>query len=156
MKFLKFKRKSQAAVEYLTIVGVAFAIIFPAAILFYNYSQTSNIEVMESQINLVGNKILDRAEAMYSLGEGSWVQLEANIPEIVKNVYFIPKEEMVIAYKTQQGIEETVFFTDLNITTPYNFTDSGVTLYNISDDFHTGLIKVRIESKGDYLLIELI
>ncbi|MBN1377312.1 hypothetical protein JW949_03190 [Candidatus Woesearchaeota archaeon] len=156
MKFLKLRRKSQAAVEYLTIVGVAFAIIFPAAILFYNYSQTSNIEVMESQINVVGNKILDRAEAMYSLGEGSWVQLEANIPDIVNNIYFIPKEEMVVAYKTQQGVEETVFFTDLNITTPYNFTDSGVVLYNISDDFHTGLIKVKIESRGDYLVIQLI
>ena len=137
---------AQSAFEYLLVVGIALLIIVPGAILFYNYSFGSSDEMMRSTIDLVGNEIIDSVEKVYYIGENSWETIRLDVPESVKNIYVLNNYELVIEYESKVGFSEAVFFSDINMTTPY-------AQGNISDEPHPGLNVIKIISMGDYVLI---
>ncbi|MFC2134079.1 class III signal peptide-containing protein [Bacteroidota bacterium] len=138
-------RKGQISVEYLLIIGMALAILVPGSILFYNYSKNSNEQLVASQINRIGKNIISNAEQMYTIGKNSWVTLDISFPESTTDAYIVDGSELVIKYQTTRGITESVFFTDITI--------EGLFSGNISNPFHSGNMKIKIESLGDRVLI---
>jgi len=136
--------------EYMLIVGFALVVIIPATFLFYNYSRGSNDELIASQINSIGVEMLDSVERMYIGGEHQWETLKLNLPDTVTEMYILDNTELVIEYNTQSGLSEAVFFSDINMTTPT--TDCVGNVCNFS--INPGYIKVRVESKGDYVLLK--
>jgi len=142
-KRLIFK-KGQIAVEYLFILALALAIIVPGSMLFFNYSRDSNEKLTASQINKIGDNIINQAEDIYSIGKNSWTTVETNFPETTINAYIIDNE-FIITYNTPHGVTEGVFFSNVPIQGAYG--------NNISSEFHMGFTSIRIESKGGYVLI---
>ncbi len=139
-------KSGQGAFEYILIVAIAMVLIVPGVILFYNYSLKSNDQVLRSQIEMIGNDLMDAAEKVYYIGEYSWQSVRINIPEKVTNILVLDNSELVVQYNTMSGISEAVFFSDINIT-------PGGYAYSISNSMHPGLNIIKVESKGDYVLI---
>lgn len=143
---LLINRKAQISVEYLLIMTMALAIIVPGSLLFYRYSEDSNEKLVAGQINQIGKKIVNNAEEMNTIGKNSWITLDISFPKSTRNVYVSGNSALVIVYQTSIGLTEAVFFSDVSL----NGTYSG----NISQDFHSGFMKVKIESKGEYVSIQ--
>lgn len=145
----------QGAFEYILIVAIAMLLIVPGVVLFYNYSLKSNDQVMRSQIDMIGNDLMDAVEKVYYVGEYSWQSLKIDVPNQVKNIYILDNSELIVEYNTYYGISEAVFFSDINITPGGNsfLLPSGQIAGAISNDIHPGLNIIKVVSKGDYVLI---
>ncbi|MBU1200986.1 MAG: hypothetical protein KJ583_04200 [Nanoarchaeota archaeon] len=138
-------KKGQIAVEYLFILALALAIIVPGSMLFFNYSKESNEKLTASQVNKIGNNIVNQAEDIYTIGKNSWTTIQTDFPTTATNAYVVD-DELVITYNTPRGTTEGVFFSNVPI-------QGGYANGSISPDFHHGFMSIRIESKGDYVLI---
>ena len=139
-------RKGQISIEYLFILAMSLAIIIPGSMMFFRYSQESNEQLVASQINRIGTNVITTAEEIYTVGDGSWITLDVTIPQSAKDAY-VEGDDLVIEYRSSSGITEAVFFSDIDIQGPY--ADGA-----ISPSFHTGTMQIRVESKGDYVLIQ--
>jgi|FLOH01.1.fsa_nt_gi hypothetical protein len=138
-------KKAQISVEYLFIIGLSLAIIIPGSMLFFNYTNESNEKLVSSQINSIGKNVVNSAGEVYTLGKGSFITLDMNLPESVVNIYTIGDYELVIEYRTGNGVTEAVFFSDVKIYGAYDGEVSG--------DFHTGFMPLKIESMGGNVTI---
>lgn len=146
--------KGQAAFEYLMLMGVAMFLIVPGAFLFYRYSMQSNDELIKANIHFIGNQIVDTVEKVYYIGESSWESVKVEVPDNVQWIYILDNSELVIRYNTQIGISEAVFFSDINMSTPFIVGNQ----YFLSDpslpgNNHTGLTVIKISSMGRYVLL---
>ena len=166
-------RKAQVSLEYLLIVGLAFAVLIPTSYFFYTYSQSSNEATIRSQINKVGNNFLTTAESSYGLAEGSILTAEATYPRNVKDIYILNKNELIIKYDTGSGVSEAVFFSSIDLAGNYTYTPgndcelstrsicTNITLLNLpcANSAFTancptqGNHNVKFESRGSYVLI---
>jgi hypothetical protein len=143
----------QGAFEYILVIGIAMLLIVPGVVLFYNYSLKSNDEVMRSQINMIGNDIMDAVEKVYYIGEYSWQSLKIDIPNKVTNIYILDNSELVVEYHSYSGVSEAVFFSDINITPGGNAIPSPPGAVSISNSMHPGLNIIKVVSMGSYVLI---
>lgn len=139
-------KRAQASFEYVMVVAIAFIIIVPGAFLFYNYSNKSSEDLTRAKIEMIGNELVDSVEKVYYIGENSWETIEVDAPENVNRIYLANNYELVIQYDAHSGFSEAVFFSDINMTSPYV---SG----NISDNPHAGRNIIRITSMGSYVII---
>jgi hypothetical protein len=146
-------KQGQGAFEYILVVGIAMLLIVPGVILFYNYSLKSNDEVMRSQINMIGNDIMDAAEKVYYIGEYSWQSLKIDIPNKVTNIYVLDDSELVIEYHSYAGLSQAVFFSDVDIAAGGNSIPNPPGAVAISNEMHPGLNIIKIVSMGSYVLI---
>ena len=148
-KILKNKR-GQSAVEYLTIISIAFIMIIPAVMLFFNYSKTTNDQVISSQLNLIGSQILSTSEEMNVLGAGSWVTLDINFPESLINASVNNNgQDLVFKYYTTNGESYSV-----NFAKRFGFEVGDKKCKSTTCDlgFNAGKNSVRIESLGSGLI----
>ena len=152
------EKRGQVSLEYLVILGMALAVLIPATYLFYDYSQSTNERVVRGQIDVIGAKVITQAKAMYALGRNNRVTLDLTIPAPVTNITVLDGIELVMTYKSRQGVQDAVYFSDVNITGAYQMdnspcpdycTDSKWTVKPIA----SGAISLRIESKGDYVVL---
>lgn len=141
-------QKGQISVEYLMILGVTFVMIIGASYVFYNYSQSTNTEIVKSQVNVLGNKLVNQAEAIYSVGEGSLVRLPLTVPEEVEEIYVVDSNTLVIAINTPSGTSDSIFFTDFPIDGTANRPGGGRTIGPI----YEGKMEITIQSRGSYVL----
>lgn len=158
----KKKSKAQVSVEYLIIIGISFAILIPAGYFFYNYSKSSNEGSIRTQITQIGTSVLTNAESVYGLSDGSLVTLDVRYPNNVRDVYILDNRELVIKYELSSGINEAVFFSNVNISGNYQHSDFSLcaslpcgdsTINNIP--VQPGNHQLKFESKTEYVLITL-
>jgi len=113
---LSSQAKAQSSVEYLVIVALTFAIIVPAAYIFYNYSLESTNEIKDSQVLEIGRTVIDSAQAIYYSGQGSKTVVELRIPDNVYNVSILDGRELSFTLRTPFGLSDAVFFSKVNIS----------------------------------------
>lgn len=152
------EKRGQVSLEYLVILGMALAVLIPATYLFYDYSQSTNERVVRGQIDVIGSKVITQAKAMYALGRNNRVTIDLTIPSPVINVTILDGMELVLTYRSRQGVQDAVYFSDVNITGAY-MADGSPCTDHCSDSKWTanpivsGAISLRIESKGDYVVL---
>ena len=134
--------KSQSAVEYLIIIGLTLGLILPTTYLFFRYSAQSNEQIIDSQINQIGNSIIDTAEIVYFSGKDSKIILELNIPKNIESVYILGDRELVFTRVSEIGINEVVFFSSVDVPIK---SDAASLAYIASP----GIKKVRIQAVDD-------
>lgn len=129
-------------------------LIVPGAVLFYNYSSKSADEVSRSQIDILGNDFIDAVEKVYYIGENSWETIKIDAPDNVKWIYILDNSELVIEYDSRVGRSEAVFFSDINITTPYLMSGKEyISDITVENETHAGYRQVKVTSMGNYVLI---
>jgi len=143
------KKRAQAAIEYLLVGAMVTLVILPTIYIFYAYSQTSNEEIRQSQLNKVGTDIVDIAEQVYYLGESSKVTIDAAMPKGIIGIEVWENQEVV--FFLQDG-SEIAFMSKVNITT--NQHCIGRCYGNFTETFHSpGLKSIIIEAKKDHVFI---
>lgn len=112
----RWESRAQASMEYLFIVAMAMVIIIPASLLFFDFSSGSEDRVVNSQVYLAGSSILVAVEQVFVMGTDSRVTIDVTLPDAFENatVYCATMVcELAIAYNTQSGVSEQVFFSDI-------------------------------------------
>jgi len=133
--------KAQSALEYLMIIALVLGLIIPITYLFFRYSSQSTEQIIDSQINQIGNSIVDTAEIVYFSGENSKIILEINMPERVGDIYILANRELVFEISSEIGETEAVFFSSVGIP-----MTEGTDLTEIAGQ---GRNKIKIESVDD-------
>lgn len=142
--FLTRAKLSQVSMEYLFIVALTFAIMIPAAYLFFNYSRGSTQEISDAQIIKLGRSVVDASETIFYSGQGSRTVLDLNIPKGISSVLIIDGKELVFNITTSFGVSEIVFFSAVNLTTIGGNCNANVCILPGFDV--QGLKKLRIET----------
>ena len=144
-----FMNKAQTSIELLMVVAIALAILVPASIAFFDYAQDTSSMIVASQINILGNNLINKAEEMYVLGSQSWTTLDFSVPNEVINASIVNQTELFINYRTPIGTSQAVFFsTRFRIT---NGVDSCIDPCSIQLD--PGTSRYRIQSFGQNVSI---
>lgn len=154
------KKRGQVSFEYITIISFGMLILLTAIYLFYNYSMDSNDSFVTSSIDDLGQNIISNSEILYyTTGKGSTVILETNIPDNVKEIYFInnsEESEIIIGYQLKKGYSESVYFAPLSITGIYVYPDNTnkTSPFNDIANFHSGKLKLQITKTEGGVKIE--
>ena len=142
-------KKAQPALEYLMITALVLGIIVPTTYILFRTTSESNVKILYSQINQIGNNIIDTAETVFFSGEGSRIVLEVNMPKGVTNVKILANRELVFDIVSELGTAEAVFFS--KVTIPIISDDSTAGCINngncgLSDLAGEGLKRINIEA----------
>ncbi len=151
-------KRGQISFEYLAIVTFGLMILLVAVYIFYGYSLSSNDGFVVSQVEDIGNQIIDTSELLYyTTGKGSSVNLQLNLPTNVKNIYFINstfESELVISYNLRRGTTESVFFTEVNLNGSYPLGSDTSSIFASPENFHSGALKLKIISVDGGIILE--
>ena len=142
-------KKAQPALEYLMIIALVLGIIVPTAYLLFRTTSESNAQILYSQINQIGNKIIDTAETVFFSGEGAKIVLDINMPEGITNAEILANRELVFDIVSELGATEAVFFSSTTI--PIISDDTAADCINngncgLSDLAGEGLKRINIEA----------
>ena len=85
-------------------------------IIYYDYTATSNDEIISRQIYQVAQKIVDEAETVYYLGEPSQTKIKVHIPNQIVAASIEQEKEVVFKMRTKTGISDIVQVSSVNIT----------------------------------------
>ncbi|MBN1792302.1 hypothetical protein JW826_01310 [Candidatus Woesearchaeota archaeon] len=144
-----FSIRAQSSFEYIMLIAIVLLFVVSGVGVVYHYSQRSTEDVQTATIEKIGTDILDTVEKVYFIGGDSWETIRLNIPKNVKGVYVLDNQELIIEYDSYGGISEAVFFSDVNLTTPYVSGNRA----NLSDFAHSGINLIRVVSSGGYVNI---
>lgn len=136
--------KSQASMEHVMIVAVAFLTIVPMVYLFYSYSQSSVEDINFARLHKFGNTLVNTAETVYYLGEPTRITLEETVPEGIKNMTIKIDGQIYELIFTLQDGSDAVYSSNVNISGVFD-----------EYDYSSGLKRIIIESKGYYVLINV-
>lgn len=130
--------KAQVGVEYLMVFGFALIITLPVIYYFFIYSEGPATEANTQQALLVARRVVDNAEVVYSLGEGTRTTLRAYVPNTVISS-MVTNNEVVFRVAGSAGTSDVVYPCSVNING---------TLPN-----STGVYYIHFEAFEDYVNI---
>lgn len=130
-------KRGQISVEHLFILSLAILILIPGTVLFYQFSKTSNDQLIANQVKRIGDEIIKNSEIVYYLGDGSRLILDLNFPKTIKYLN-ISNDEIVMKFTSYSGNQQAVFFPEVSMEGNY----SG----SIFRNFHTGTVRMVIEN----------
>lgn len=111
--------KAQFAVEHMLVIALGILVIIPIVYFFYNYSVSQMDEVSMTQINRMGNDILNSAESVYYMGKPSRVTLDTNMPPGVNGIYILGTKEIVYNFTFRGKYSDIAFSSNVPIAGPY-------------------------------------
>lgn len=113
---LKFiMKKGQISMEYLMIAGFSLAIITVLMIVFSFQNSSQEFQVVDSQINKIGNRIISAAERVAWVGPPARETVKIYMPEKVTNISFY-STELVFKAKLTNSESDLVFPSEVFIT----------------------------------------
>ena len=131
-KLYKLNKKSQAAIEYMSVVMISLMLISGVAYFFMMESSSMDDELLQGRVNEIGTNIRNFAqEAHYSTGVYRKTIRQMHIPQEVVQVY--AQDEHQIVFETRDGR----FFTYHSDVPVYGYVNTSV---------HTG--EVIVENVG--------
>src|SRR3989338_8107354 len=142
-------KKAQPALEYLMIIALVLGIIVPTTYFLFRTASESNVKILYSQINRIGNNIIDTAETVFFSGEGAKIVLEVNMPKGITNARILANRELVFEIVSELGTTESVFFSSTTIPIISNDPTAGCINNgncDLSDLTGEGLKRIKIEA----------
>ena len=113
-------KKAQFATEHILVVAFGLLIIVPIVYFFYTYSIGQVEEVSLTQINKMGNDIINNAETVYYMGKPSRITLDVNMPDNIENIVILGNKELVFHIDVgMSNYTEMAFSSNVPIVGPY-------------------------------------
>ena len=109
---LRSPTRGQVSMELILTFSFAILIISFLAIVFYEHTVTTNIDINSNQAGLIARKIADTASSVYYLGAPSTVALQVYMPENIKNITMQDRE---IVFTLDSG-SEIIGLAKINLT----------------------------------------
>lgn len=138
-------KKSQAAIEFLFVVGFAMLLLLPSLALFGRFVQETSYTVTTSQATKIGYYMLSTATQAYHGSNGTVIVIEVNFPDGIKNMMIPTEDELVFIIETAGGESEMVFYSEVPINGTFNKTD-----------YTKGLKKLKLSTIDSTVQIERI
>lgn len=135
---IKKNKKAQISMEYIAIVGFVMAVTIPMILIYHNYSGQTRDEIISNQVSQIAKKLVDSAESVYYLGEPSKNTLKVYFPNNIQQIT-IGNKELVFRIRTRNGLDDIVVVSHVEL--------------NGSLSVSSGIHHIKLESKGDYVLI---
>ena len=105
--------KGQISFEHIMLVAFAVAVLVPGVYFFYVYSQGTQAMLSGAQYAKLGEEMISTAQEARAQGSGTWLQLDANLPEKTLGMNVSDSgRELVFTYQTSFGKSKAVFFSD--------------------------------------------
>lgn len=150
-------RRGQMSVEYVMILGMVFAILIPAVIFVYAYSQTSASKVEAAQYAKLGQELQTAAIQTAALGKDSWITVDVTSPKSLHDINVTGGgHELTLSYNSVAGPTAVVYYTAMKLQSAqcgndcsifsgehrgghnsFRFTTTGKSEVTISDVFAT-------------------
>jgi uncharacterized protein (UPF0333 family) len=105
----------QVAMEYLLITGFVFLILAVIMVISYSQSAAFSRQVTASQIQKVGNQIIDAANGAYYAGPPTKRTLTLYFPELINNVS-IDNTSLTFTVQGEGGVYEYSISAATNMT----------------------------------------
>lgn len=143
--------RGQQSIEYMIIVGATLVLVLAATAFYFGFSQARDARSVAEQVNQAGRQIVESGRQTFLLGQGARETLTVRLPSGVQRVYVVQANpyELVIQYRTRLGTSDAVFFSPVNISTPYpdgNLTNTHVGTFEIQ--FNALYDRVHMEVQG--------
>ncbi len=116
-------KQSQAAVEFLFIIGFAMLLLIPSLALFARFVQESSYTVTTSQVNKIGNVMLSTAIQAYHGTNGTIIVIDINFPKGVKNMTIIDNQQLVFITDIGGALSENAYYSEIPINGSFNESD---------------------------------
>lgn len=132
------KKRGQASVEYLILIGVMLAFLIP--LFYYSLSEiTNNLKISQADnaVNLIAGKI----DNVYSLGSGNREKLKVTIPRGTASLEIIENKTVelkLLVFGNQTEIFKTTKATNIQGSLPKN----PGTYFFIIESLENGEVKV--------------
>ncbi len=112
-------RKAQSSVETLIVLGIASAMLLPAAYMFYSFLLHSTAEIVEAQVNSIGHSFLENANLVYNYGTNAKVTAEYEFPDRILNMT-LEKNRLVFYVDLGTGERSYEYPFSHNVTGTFN------------------------------------
>ena len=119
--------KSQAATEYLLIIGFVTFVLSAIVILAYFYTGMSKAAVRQNQLQVAMQQIIRTSESVYYSGAPSQLPVSVYFPPGIKNITIINKE-IIVETETNSGVSKRVFNSRVNMTGNVDFKEGTRTI----------------------------
>lgn len=145
-----FGKKGQASIEFFVTFSLAFIILLPIIYLFHNFSTKSSVNIAYKQINILGNDIVNAAEATFYMGNPARLTLQGSFPPGLTDIEIIDDwsngdNELVFHFEDGQTM---AFFSDVNINATIDVEDYSPGIKHI-------LFETRNTSTDKYVNIDI-
>lgn len=99
--------KTQAATEYIMVVGFVIVILIPGIYLYVKYSSESQDSIVNAKIDAISNEIVKATDLVYSYGDGSQTTVSVDLPENVVMINFQGRE-VIFTVINSKGSESEI------------------------------------------------
>ncbi len=111
----KAMQKAQVSSEYVILVGFIVAISIPMLLVYFNFTNSVNDQIISTQLDKVTKSVVDAADTVYFLGEPSQRTLKVYIPANVREV-ILANRTLVYRMKSSSGDSDIVGVSSTNLT----------------------------------------
>lgn len=148
-------RRAQVSLEFLMIVGLAMVLMISSSYLVYDFTQSETDQGAMQQVASIGYRLIDQAANMYVYGSGSFITLQASLPQAIQDIYIAENSTVVFELATGQGIAPVYVFSDIAINGTESMGGQEVRIVNSSRSINPGTAQFRVTSKGDWVEITI-
>ena len=155
---MALRKRSQAATEYIMIVGFVMVLLTPLTYLIYSYSQQYSSEVAHAQALDIGSRIVDSAESIFYFGEPSRITLDVSMPSGITGMAAFNSNFSCSActelrfYFADESEVIAPSFVRINFTDAARWNYGHVTVYNASSrSFSPGKRSFQLYAFNDYV-----
>ena len=127
------KKRGQASLEYMVIIGFSVLLVIPLIIMYANEKSDLDIKVNSNQAQLIERKICDAAESVYYLGEPSKTRLKVYMPKNIEEIYFT-NNTLMFMMRAGDSITEIPRVCLVNLTENISFNPGYQFIYIEADN----------------------
>ena len=116
--------KSQTTVEFIILTACLFLVFLPILYLLSDYSIKTSSEIITTQVNQLGSKLVTESREMYYLGLFSKEVITVNIPNGITNMSFLVINKsgsfeyyFIVNYTQEDKSLQQVFLSDIPLIT---------------------------------------
>jgi len=117
------KKKAQAAIEFLFVVGFAMLLIIPSLALFGRFVEETAYTATTSQVNKIGNYMVTTAVQVYQGTNSSMLVIEVNLPDGVQNLTIVNQNEIVFGINIGGAETEQVYYSEVPLNGTFDASD---------------------------------
>lgn len=144
--------RAQVSLEFLMITAVAMVLMTATSFFLFDYTQSKTDQNALQQSAQVGYRLVDQATNMYVYGDGSFVSVQANMPDGIDKIYTVENDTLVLEVITSNGPVPVQVFS----TVPINGTQADAEKTHVNpagSSVHPGNTGFRVTSHGSWVEI---
>jgi len=173
MKFFNNLKQSQSSFEMLLIFGFSFLLIILIGGYYLQFSTTATSEIDVSQRDKIFNDVMDKATRIFYQGNGNRITVDAQLPDGISSITVetgnngtVDFDYLNVTYVDNKVSRSSLYFPN-ELFVRFNCTErlpsnqgscfnNGTNMVFFEEFYSQGPKQIRIESKGDYVLIDFI